>query len=592
MLEALQRLITQHFHRPDGDHEQGCAGQLSAIAAQWAIIDQTLASLSDLDLLGPDLTWAEFVELLTHALERAGVPLQPVGEQGVLFTDAMAARGLHFKALFVLGLNEKVFPRYIREDAFLRDRHRRVLDATLGYKIDEKLAGYDEEALLFILLSQSATRRLYVSFQRADDAGRLLAPSPYLTDARQRVKGASPPVNIVPRRLTEQVAQRPTMCRFLPPADLAQWLAFNGQDPGDLLQATGREAAIFREGIAVLARTEAEHLTLTAFDGVTGPLASHWTSVMGRGIAATPLERYACCPFRYFSADVLRLDPVRMPASHELDPRVLGTFCHGALRRCYELLLPTGWPEKPVTDDTIDWCIESAVEEAAELVERQHRTGHYLVWELAKASIADVMTAAVDEDTRAYHAAPFIPVAFEVLAEGAIAGVTDNGQTALKIRGRVDRVDRHRQSGVLRVIDYKVKVGRGISSEDRNLMQSAVRGYRLQPPLYALLQIQDHGTPRRVELFFLAPRRTTPIARSTFDAEVWSGDAGVQLRKTLGRLISGIRNGRFFIMPDTYCETCEFRVACRKEHPPTQWRVSCAPESKELAALRSQQVSQ
>ena len=33
------------------------------------------------------------------------------------------------------------------------------------------------------------------------------------------------------------------------------------------------------------------------------------------------------------------------------------------------------------------------------------------------------MTAAVDDDTRAYRDAPFAPVAFEILAEGAITDV-------------------------------------------------------------------------------------------------------------------------------------------------------------------------
>lgn len=592
LLQALQRLIAEHLHRPDGTQEQDVALQVSALTAQWEIIDQTLTSLADLNLLGPDLTWAEFVDLLTHAFERATVPLQPVCHQGVMFIETMAARGLPFKALFVLGLNEKVFPRYIREDAFLRDRHRRVLEATLGYKIDEKLTGYDEEALLFLLLDQAATRRLCLSFQRADDSGRLLAPSPYLNDARQRSRGPGHPMEIVPRRLTERVAQRPTMSRFLPPTDLAQWLAFNDQDPTDLLRATGREAAMFRDGLHALARTEEEHHTLTAFDGVTGPLEKHWSGVVDRGIAPTPLERYARCPFRYFSADVLRLAPVRVPASSELDARVLGTVCHGALRRCYELLLPTGWPAKPVTDDTIDWCIETAVEEAAGDVERQHRTGHYLLWEMAKASIIDVMTAAVDEDACAYRSAPFIPIAFEVMAEGTIADVPDNGQTPLKIRGRVDRLDRHRESGALRIIDYKLKIGKSISSEDRHLVQSAIRGYRLQPPLYVRLQIQDYGMPHQVQLYFLAPHWKSPVARSSFDADAWSADTGIQLRNTLGRLINGIRNGRFFIMPDTYCDTCEFRVACRREHLPTWWRASRAVEAKELAALRTLQVDQ
>jgi ATP-dependent helicase/nuclease subunit B len=329
---------------------------------------------------------------------------------------------------------------------------------------------------------------------------------------------------------------------------------------------------------------------LTTFDGLTGVLENHWAALMERGMAPTPLERYAQCPFRYFSADVLRLEPVRMPTSDIVDVRVLGTFCHSALRRCYEMLLPTGWPEKPVTDDTIDWCIESAIEEAAAEVERAHRTGHYLLWELAKTSILDVMTAAVDDDTRAYHDAPFSPVAFEVVAQGAIADVPGCGAAPLKIRGRVDRVDRRADTHALRIIDYKLKIGKSITPADRHLTQSAARGYRLQPPFYSGLHVPDHGTARQVQFVFLAPHWATPVSRSTFECEVWSTEAGTLLRHTLGKLINGIRNGRFFIMPDTYCKTCDYRVACRREHGPTAWRTSRAMETRELGALRRLQV--
>ena len=578
LLHAFQRVAHEHLRRP----EEG--GQV------WDTIDATMTGLGDLTLIGRELTWAEFAELLTYACERVSVPLESASTQGVIFTDAMAARGLPFRALFVLGLNEKVFPRYIREDPFLRDRHRRVLETTLGYKVDEKLPGYDEESLLFALLNQAAERRLYLSFQRADAAGRMLAPSPYLGHARHWVSTPPSAVDTVPRRITERLAQRPAMSRFTPPEEVAQWMAINGGDPADLLGATGRDAAAFRDGLETLARTEKDQPALTAFDGMTGALDAHWTAVADCGIAPTPLERYARCPFRYFSADVLRLETVRAQASELPDARVLGTFCHSALRRCYELLLPTGWPGKPVTDDTIDWCIETAIEEASAEVDRQHRTGHFLLWELAKSSILDVVTAAVDDDTQAYRNAPFVPIAFEVAAEGAVPDIPACGSAPLKIRGRVDRVDRHRDTRTLRIIDYKLKIGKSISSEDRHLVQSAVRGYRLQPPLYTRLQLPDLGASSQVQLFFLAPHWLNPVARSTFESSTWSTDRGTLLRKTLSQLIFGIRNGRFFIMPDTYCKTCEFRVACRREHTPTWWRTSRAVEAKELAALRAQQV--
>ena len=587
LLQAFRRLAHEHLRWPNARGEQP-SEETRVLATVWEAIDQTMASLEELSILRHNLTWQEFAEVVTHAFERGSVSVQPPSPQGVMFVDAMAARGVPFRALFVLGLNEKVFPRYIREDAFLRDRQRRVLETTLGYKVDEKLPGYDEESLLFTLLSQAAVRRLYLSFQRADENGRMLAPSPFLGDLRQQ----SQPVDVIPRRLTEQMTHRPAMSRFLPPSDLAQWMAVTGKNPEGLLDAAGMDAVTFHNGMEALDRTESDQSVLTAFDGLTNPLGTHWSRVTDRGIAPTPLERYARCPFRYFSADVLKLGTVRGQTSDEPDVRVLGTFCHGALRRCYELLLPTGWPGRPVTDDTIDWCIETAVEEAAAEIERQHRTGHYLLWELAKASIVDVMTAAVDEDTRAYHDAPFAPVAFEVLAEGTMSDVPGCGSAPLKIRGRIDRLDRHRDTGILRVIDYKLKAGKSISSEDRHLVQSAIRGYRLQPPLYAQLQIPTQGLPRQVQLFFLAPNWPNPIARSTFDTDALLGDSGILLRQTLGQLINGIKGGRFFIMPDTYCKSCEFRVACRREHTPTWWRTSRTVESKELAALRTLQVDQ
>ena len=587
LLEAFQLLLQEQLRRADDDRD-GHDDQDGALPAVWEAIDQTLQRLGELTTIGRELTWTEFFELLTHAFERASVPLEQASPQGVIFSDVMAVRGLAFKALFVIGLNEKVFPRYIREDPFLRDRHRLVLETTLGYKVGEKLSGYDEEALLFKLLTQAAGRRLYLSFQRADDAGRMLAPSAYVGEARQPDGMLPPPVDSVPRRLTDRLAQRPVLSRFLPPAELVQWMAVNGQDAASLLEATGGDAVTFRQGTEALARTESDQQALTAFDGLTGLLERHWASVEERGIAPTPLERYARCPFRYFSADVLRLEPVHAHGSDEPDVRVLGTFCHSALRRCYELLLPTGWPEQPVTDDTIDWCIENAIEEAAADVERNHRTGHYLLWELAKASILDVMTAAVDDDTRAFRDAPFSPVAFEALAEGAILDVPGCG--SLKVRGRVDRVDRHRDSRAIRIIDYKLKIGKSITAEDRHLIQSAARGYRLQPPLYARFHLPEHGNAQQVQLFFLAPNWTTPVVRSTFKSDVWSTDHGTLLRNTLGQLMSGIKNGRFFIMPGTYCKTCEYRVACRREHMPTWWRTSRAMEGKALAALRTLRV--
>ena len=589
-VDALRRLVEQILARPSGSRIADPNTIPSRELGVWEAIDRVLSSLVQLDILGEELTWDAFVRLLTHALERTTIPIQATKHCGVKICDVMAARGLSFKALFILGLNEKVFPRYIREDAFLHDRHRRVLEETLGFKIDEKLLGYEEEALLFSLLCQAVDRKLYLSYQRADEQGRMLAPSPYLTEAARHLGIDEPPTEAVPRRLSDRVSQRPGIRNLLPPSDLVLWSAVNGQDPSDLLKIARRDSEWFHYSVLALERMENETPRLNDFDGMTGPLDGHWSRLRERGIAPTPLERYARCPFQYFSADVLKLEPAPQLPTEEPDALLLGTLCHLVLRRCYQALVTQGWPEKPVVDEAINRCVEEAVEQSAHECEMQQRTGHFLLWEVAKEMVAGIVRETISAEQNDHVQEPFTPVAFELDAEGSLSDIPSNEGITLKIHGRVDRIDRHRDDGRLRIIDYKFKIGSEMKAEDRNLLQSATRGFRLQPPLYTKLKVLDHREPDQAQLLFLAPNWTTPVVRSSFDSLMWSTEAGVLLRNTLGSLIQGIRHGRFFIMPNGYCDGCEFRVACRREHGPTWWRASRASEPKIMKTLRALRV--
>ena len=589
MVAACRALVDRRLRRPEAGGALAGEVRYERHAMTWDAIDHMWTTLMELEPLNEEMTWAEFVELLTHTFEQATSPLHEGSSQGVMVLDVMAARGLPCKALFVLGLNEKVFPRYIREDAFLRDRHRRVLDETLGFKIDEKLAAYGAETLLFHLLCRTARQRLYLSYQRADESGRMLASSPYLGEARRWLGQDEQPIEAVPRRLTDRLAQRPASKRFLPPADLRQWLLMNGQDPIELIQALGDDADTFRHAAEALDRIEAEGTTLNAFDGMTGAVEPHWTRLIERGIAPTPLERYARCPFQYFAADVLRLEPSRIAIGQEPDAALVGTLCHAVLRRCYEQLVQTGWPAERASDEATAQLVHTSVAQAAMDLDLQYRTGHYLLWEMAKDLVETLVTASVHLDEAEQAEQQYTPAAFEVEGEGAVPGILAG--EPLKIRGRVDRLDRHRHSGAVRVVDYKFKVGSAMKPEDRHLAQSAVRGYRLQPPLYSCLTLPGHPAPSQVQFLFLAPQWPAPISRSTFDAVSWASDTGVLIQRTISALVDGIRAGRFFILPDGYCDGCEFRVVCRREHAPTWWRAYRADEPKALKLLRVQKLA-
>ena len=184
LTDAFLELAQSHIHAPGlSDLSSTGSSESADLIEVGSLIQSALARLQQLDPLGGDLLWEEWVELFRRVLDETSIPIEAGRHQGVQVLDAMTARGRTVRALFLLGMNEKIFPRYVREDPFLRDRQRALLASTLGYKIDEKLAGHEEELLLFELLSRSATNRLYLSYQRADETGRVMAPSSFIAMA-------------------------------------------------------------------------------------------------------------------------------------------------------------------------------------------------------------------------------------------------------------------------------------------------------------------------------------------------------------------------------------------------------------------------
>src|ERR1700676_3804835 len=120
--------------------------------------------------------------------------------------DVMTARGLSFDAVFVLGLNEKLFPRLIREDPFLSDAARSGLAQALGCRLSRKMDGFQEEKLLFELATTSARKTLHLSCQRSDEEGKALVVSLYLHDF---LKKAGLTLDPLPRAWPERVRKAP-----------------------------------------------------------------------------------------------------------------------------------------------------------------------------------------------------------------------------------------------------------------------------------------------------------------------------------------------------------------------------------------------
>jgi ATP-dependent helicase/nuclease subunit B len=569
-------------------------------AATGFAISEILDQLAGLDKIHDTVSLGEFSSTFEHWLERTPVTDDQRNRDGVMVLGATAARGLSFRVLFVLGMNEGVFPRTIREDAFLRDRDREVLETDLGYKINPKLTGYDEEKLLFALLVGAARERLYCSYQRADDNGRALAPSWYVEELKQSLAGGDHECDSVtiPRSLIEKATTVPfDRQNLLLPSELGIRLTLDNQDPTSLIEATGKLSALYQHGRKIVGQLDHSSDRLLAYDGLVGELSGYWKHFCERGLSPTALETYARCPFQFFARHVLGLAPLERPEeSLGPNPAEFGELGHEILNGFYAALIEGSYFTDNNTALNTETTLLAVASRAFAEYEAANPVGYPLAWETLKEGLIQLLRRVSADDLNELSSSGFVPVRLETKMTRRLPADWPDGVKGLMIGGRMDRIDQNiRDGNRLRVIDYKFKFGGAPATQDKNLVRAALRGERLQPPFYYLLaeawlESQDKKPTPAIEadFYYIAPRWPEgPLISAAYGGEGLTGSIGAETQQTIAYLANGVRQGRYFIHRGEHCGRCEVATICRKNHPPSLWRAENDPLTGMHDALRA-----
>jgi RecB family exonuclease len=441
----------------------------------------------------------------------------------------MAARGLAFRHLFVLGLNARIFPRFIVEEPFVSDAIRREVFRVLGHHLPVRLDGYDEERLLFDVVCRAATETLTLSYQRTDAEGRTLDPSPFLRPF------FSQPVLHVPRGLRARLAND----SIVTPRERSLW----SPEPERWLRAFGGPADAFERGQRLLERLDLSDLS--EHEGRIGPLAGF------AELSPTGLERYAECPFRFFAQEVLGARPSAPEDEEEadLDPRAIGTLQHLMLERLYGRIAAAG-----VRLPNLEAEVARASREASRLFEAREMIRLDGLRASRRDLLARFVSGFAERDLASLQG--WRPVELERRATGELAGV--------RFRIKADRVDVG-PSGERRVVDYK---RRRTGAWATALLTQAKRGSKLQAPIYLELLGAAEAVFHFVEDYTTTdPTIEEPAVR--LRAAEWERERP-RVEEAVRSLTASIRGGWFFIRPSEgiggHCGSCEFAWACRKQH--------------------------
>ncbi|HZX47893.1 MAG TPA: PD-(D/E)XK nuclease family protein, partial [Nitrospirota bacterium] len=481
-----------------------------------------------------------------------------------------------FSVLFVTGMNEKVFPRNIREDPLLRDPVRKVMESVLGYKIEEKLNGFDEEKLLFYLLVNSVKERLYITYQRTDDSGETRIPSWYVSEVRlpEPVKEWR-----IPRRLSDKYSVTEFYdYHYLTPHELSTRLIIEGIDASPVMSKFCFNPVLFRRGGEAIERFEKMTAGLTEFDGLTGFLEGYWNDIVRRGISPTSMEMFALCPFSYFARHLLGLKTIERPETIiGIQPIDAGNICHMILKRFYSAHSRAKEKENNVNLKDIAFSVFTEFEE-------YNPVGYPVIWDIEREKLLSLLMDFVEIDMRELSLSGFSPYIFEASVNGRLtaSSLNDNSDD-IPVHGIIDRVDMHKDQNRFRIIDYKYKSGSAIPAVEKDLSLAAIRGQKLQPPIYTLMAADylryKEGIKNplcdNVKFSYLAPDWTDIAGEERFSAfpgDCWNSALGKQILNTIKLLLKGIRDGLFFIIPGNYCMTCDYSTICRKNHFPSRSR--------------------
>ena len=233
---------------------------------------------------------ADVLEALAAAEVR-----EPAAPGGVLVADPLAIRARRFRAVFVAGLQEGVFPRHPLPEPFLDDAARIALARASGLVLPRHEDVLARERYLLYAAVSRPEEVLFLSFRSADEEGDPLQPSAFLDDVRAL--------------FTDELWERRGR-RLL---SEVTWPAASAPTPHELRRARAAEED----------RPDPAPLGSPRSDAVLALLAARETE------AARGLETFAGCGVRWLVESLLR------PRRTEPDPEPMrrGSIAHAVLEQ-------------------------------------------------------------------------------------------------------------------------------------------------------------------------------------------------------------------------------------------------------------------
>ena len=419
----------------------------------WKIIMQVLDEIV-LVFGDENITFETYMQILKTGLGESKLGTIPMAQDEVTVGDVDRSRSHKIKIVFIIGLNDGMFPGTTKAEGFLNDADRQKIQEK-GIELAKGTVDriYEDNFNIYKAFT-TAEERMYLSYSSSDMEGKSLRQSILVSRIKKIFTKLQEESDIIQRKseiCTKQNTFEELLINLRDFRDGKEidsiWFKIYNIFDNDTERKPKLESAI-----KALSYTNVpEKITKENVEKMYGDVLK--TSV-------SRLEQYSSCPFSYYLKYGLKLNEKE---TFNLEAVDTGTFMHDIIDSFFARLDEQEINIKQITDEEIEEIVTDIIQDKLNL----NKNYIYTVsakYKILAGRLKKVVTTSMKYIVQSIKQSEFEVFGHEIEFGGKgqykpITVKTDDGKR-VEIIGKIDRVDilKNLDGTYVRIIDYKSSI--------------------------------------------------------------------------------------------------------------------------------------
>ena len=401
-----------------------------------------------------NITFESYMQILKTGLGESKLGTIPMAQDEVTVGDVDRSRSHKIKAVFIIGLNDGMFPSINKAEGFLNDDDREKIKQN-GVELAKGTIDriYEDNFNIYKAFT-TAEERIFLSYSSSDMEGKSLRPSVLVSRIKKIFEDLKETSDVIYRK-SEISTKENTFKELL--INLREFRDGNEIDTKwfDVYNLYN-ESEEWHEKLA--SAVKALNYTNTAEKIKKENVEKMYGSTLKTSVSK--LEQYSGCPFSYYLKYGLKLNDKETFNVEAVDT---GSFMHDVIDNFFGIIEERNINLKEITDEELEKIVAEIVSEKLKL-DRNYIFTTTSKYKVLSNRLQKVVTMSVKYIVQSLKQSEFEVFGHELEFGGdgqykPITVITEDGKK-VEITGKIDRVDimKNPDGTYVRIIDYKSSV--------------------------------------------------------------------------------------------------------------------------------------